>query len=80
MSKRPERLTYTGKQGESFAGVPRRNLDEQDIARLSDATLAEITTPHPGTGRPLYREPKSEAKAESKHEEPKAEKAEAKAE
>ena len=57
MSKRPERLQYTGRHGEYFVGVPARDLDETDIAALSDAQIADITANNPTTGKPLYREP-----------------------
>lgn len=63
MSTRPERLHYTGRHGEFFVGVPRRNLDARDIAQLTDAQIADITAPNPATGKPLYvaPEPKKEA-------------------
>lgn len=64
MSKRPERLQYVGKQGDYILGVPRRNLDERDLRRLSDEQLVEIMTSHPVTGKALYVEP------EQKTEEP----------
>jgi len=76
-SKRPDRLHYTGKHGEFFVGVPRRNLTERDIARLSDEQLADITAENPATGKALYVAPKAKPeqkpKAEPKAEEPKAE-------
>ena len=54
MSTRPERLTYTGTGREWFPGVPVRDLEADDIAALSEAQIAEITTPHPDTGIALY--------------------------
>jgi len=64
---RPERLTYTGTGREWFAGVPVRDLGAEDIAALSEAQLAEITTPHPDTGRALYEAAAAAPKAEAKH-------------
>jgi hypothetical protein len=65
---RPTALTFNGEMipitwdesGEAiafgpdrfFSGVPARDLDEEDIARLDDATLASIT----GGETPLYSE------------------------
>ena len=64
MSTRPERLTYTGTGREWFPGVPVRDLEADDVAALSDAQLAEITTPHPDTGIALYERPAAAAKPE----------------
>lgn len=67
MSTRPERLTYTGTGREWFPGVPVRDLEADDIAALSDAQVAEITTPNPDTGRALYEAARAAAKPETKH-------------
>lgn len=60
MATRPVKLIYQGKRDEHFVGVPMRDLDEHDIAKLSDDRLKEIM----GGKRPLYVEPKT-AKSES---------------
>lgn len=66
-SKRPSALFFTGEYDvtgqplEYFATVPARDLDEQDIANLTDEQLAMIQTER-GEGRPaLYAssEPKN---------------------
>lgn len=64
---RPERLTYTGTGREWFPGVPVRDLEAADIAALDDATIAEITTPNPDTGRALYEEARAAAPKAEKH-------------
>ena len=55
---RPSKLFYLGgisrDPGDYFDGVPRRDLDADDIAALSDERLAEITGSPPGQG-PLYQ-------------------------
>lgn len=71
MPKRPSKLKFSGRMGadgvpvEFFADVPARDLEEADIALLSDERLAEIQTAPEGR-KPLYRAveaPKSAAKA-----------------
>ena len=64
---RASRLYYTGGTlrgvGEHFPNVPARDLEEDDIARLSDERYAEITGAPPGRP-PLYRpEPVAEDEA-----------------
>lgn len=59
---RPERLVYMGKGREFRYGVPARDLEPEDIALIDDETLAEITGPHPETGKALYEVPKAAAK------------------
>lgn len=54
--ERPKRLYYVGEG--FFPGVPRRDLDERDIARLPDRRLAEITAKHPKSGKAAYRRTK----------------------
>lgn len=51
---RPTKLIYQGKQDEHFIGVPMRDLDERDLAKLSDDRIKEIM----GGKRPLYAEAK----------------------
>jgi hypothetical protein len=54
---RAQRLIYQGKEGDRrgdyFVGVPARDLEEGDIALLSDEQYADITGKHPTQG-PLY--------------------------
>jgi hypothetical protein len=60
---RPDRLFFAGEydaQGrplEFFAAVPARDLDEADIAALTDGQLADITGAPEGR-RPLYQKTK----------------------
>lgn len=58
---RPKRLKYLGakgpRRGDSFGGVPARDLTEEDMAALDDATVANIMGyPDNGLG-PLYVDP-----------------------
>lgn len=53
-SERPKRLYYTG-EGERYAGVPASDLDEAQIARLSDEKLANIMKVPRGARRALYQ-------------------------
>lgn len=76
---RPKELKFKDRNdgnGYYWPGVPKRDLNEADIAQLTDDQLKDIT----GGDNPLYVAPKAkaEAKAEPKKAEPK--KAEAKAE
>lgn len=73
MPEKPKRLFYTGGHDaegrplEWFAagvrgeGIPARDLDEADIAQLSDETIALITSARAGGAKPLYQvtEPRS---------------------
>lgn len=74
MAARPKRLLYQGtvwpvrdehgevidvKADRRFDGVPARDLDAEDIARLDDATLVNIT----GGPDPLYVEPAPDKKS-----------------
>lgn len=56
MTKRPKALKYAGKAGEHIRGIPARDLDESDIAGLTEQQLTDATTPGPVTKRALYRE------------------------
>ena len=60
--KRPARLRYTGKGDLFFAGVPARNLEAEDIALLSEETIANITAEGP-SGKALYVVIEDEPKA-----------------
>lgn len=51
---RPTKLMYTGDGKTYFPGVPARDLDEADLARLSDERVKEIAA------SALYVEPKAE--------------------
>lgn len=53
MSDRPKRLYYTGRG--AIPGVPRRDLEERDVARLSDAKLVDVMGKHPRSGRATYQ-------------------------
>lgn len=69
MSKRATSLRYSGGDpvyGTSVAGVPARDLDDADIAALSDDQYRDATAPHPATGKPLYAEPGSKPSAPPK--------------
>lgn len=67
MAKRAEKLVYLGgakdghPAGSYFDGVPPRDLDADDVARLSDERYQEITTAHPTLG-PLYAPSKTDAR------------------
>lgn len=60
MPKRPSKLKFAGQKGADgmpvafFADVPARDLEEADIALLSDERLAEIQTAPEGR-KPLYK-------------------------
>ena len=54
MSDRPKALYYAGDGSEFFAGVPARDLDEADVAALTDDQLRDVTADNPRTGKPLY--------------------------
>lgn len=69
MSKRASALKYSGGDpvyGTHLAGVPARDLDEQDIAAMSDDQYRDATAPHPATGKPLYSEPGAKQTAPKK--------------
>jgi hypothetical protein len=74
MPDKPTKLIYRGKsgprKGDSFPGVPARDLNEADIAKLDAATLRNITGDVATVG-PLYVAPEDEK--------PEPEQAEAKA-
>lgn len=72
MARRPEKLRYTGdvdargKPLRFFYGVPARNLDEKDIAKLTDEQVKDIMAdPKNGSGA-LYVEPGSSKQDDSK--------------
>jgi hypothetical protein len=56
--------------GAFLQGVPKRDLTQKDVDRLTGAQRADAFTPHPGTGKTMYTavkpEPKSETKADKK--------------
>ena len=60
---KPTRLIYRGKsgprKGDSFPEVPARDLDEADIARLSEAQIKNITGDVATVG-PLYVAPEDD--------------------
>lgn len=53
MSEGPVRLYYTGRG--FIPGVPRRDLHDADLARLSERKLAEATAKHPRSGHATYQ-------------------------
>jgi hypothetical protein len=61
--KRPERLLFKGKKGADgrpvayYPGVPARNLEAADIARLSDEQIKDITAGE----APMYVAPEPKA-------------------
>lgn len=69
---KPTKLIYRGKsgprKGDSFPGVPARDLDEKDIGRLDDATIKNIMGEVNNGLGPLYVESAKEAGPEAKPE------------
>lgn len=53
--ERPKKLHYTGDGSQFFAGIPQRDLDEQEVAALPDWEYRNITSPNPVTGKALYQ-------------------------
>lgn len=41
--------------GEGFLDIPKRDLTERDVARLTGEQLANATSPHPNGNPPLYQ-------------------------
>lgn len=60
---KPTKLIYRGKsgprKGDSFPGVPARDLDEADIAKLTEAEVKNITGDVATVG-PLYVVPEDD--------------------
>lgn len=61
MSERPSRLFYAGDGSAFVVGVPRRDLDGREVARMTDQQYRDATEPHPETGRRLYHKSKPRA-------------------
>lgn len=55
MSAREDRLYYTGDGTYYLPGVPARDLEEADIAALTDPLYADAIAPNPATGKALYQ-------------------------
>jgi hypothetical protein len=56
-------LYYVPSQpGEGFIGVPKRDLTERDVARLSGEALRNVTSPHPNGNPPIYQPTKPTGK------------------
>lgn len=64
MSQRESTLYYVGEPGLYIAGVPRRDLEERDIARLSDDQYQDSTHKGPN-GKPLYQKTKPASQQEA---------------
>jgi hypothetical protein len=41
--------------GDGFTGIPRRDLTERDVERLSGEQLRNATSPHPNGDPPMYQ-------------------------
>ena len=60
------------KPGEGFNDIPKRDLTERDIARMSGTQLANATAPGPGGTPPLYQSSKPTGKRAAAAEDAKA--------
>lgn len=55
LATEPIGLTYEGDGEQSFSGVRARDHTVAELLELEAATINNITAPHPGTGKALYR-------------------------
>lgn len=54
------------KPGEGFNDIPKRDLTDRDVARLTGEQLRNATAPHPNGSPPLYQKsPPSGARAKT---------------
>lgn len=66
MSQRESKLYHVGEPGLYIAGVPRRDLEERDIARLSEDQYRDATHKGPN-GQALYQKTKPSRQQEADH-------------